>query len=563
VNRTESATVTARLRALRPDSIRIKILVLAAVATVLPSFTTAWILYVENRRSVVEKATEELRSASAQSAREVDLWLKERRYELRVLASSYEITENVTDAPPPASAEPSRSQRRLAEYLRSVQERLADYGDIRVLDARGRELASAGESNEPVVLPPDWQSQFRTAEFLLAEPRWDAAEAASKVSIAVPIRSGEEQLGTMAATIHLQSLAATLRGFAPGATGRVSLLTPQGNRVVISSPDATAAAEAPSYDADVIRSQLASDGEPSELVNAAGEEMIASVRRVAGLDWVVVAESQASEVYRELTQLRNVAILIVAVTLIVVASLGYALGLFIVRPLDRLTRAAAKVADGDLDVDLTSARGGEVGYLTEVFNDMIARLRQSRDELERLSVTDALTGLNNRRRITEVLLNEALRSQRLKHSFAVLMADVDHFKDYNDTHGHPAGDELLKRLATILREETRDVDFVARYGGEEFLVLLPETKARGAVDLASRIQERLAALGVDPVTLSFGVAEFPIHGETGDRLIEVADAALYEAKRAGRNRVVVAAPPVRAVRGSGSELSSRGGQTRR
>jgi diguanylate cyclase (GGDEF)-like protein len=178
-------------------------------------------------------------------------------------------------------------------------------------------------------------------------------------------------------------------------------------------------------------------------------------------------------------------------------------------------------------------------------------------------VTDALTGLNNRRRITEVLLNEALRSQRLRHSFAVLMADVDHFKDYNDTHGHPAGDELLKRLAAILREETRDVDFVARYGGEEFLVLLPETKARGAVELAGRIQERLAALGVDPVTLSFGVAEFPIHGETGDRLIEVADAALYEAKRAGRNRVVVAAPPVRAVRGSGSELSSRGGQTRR
>jgi diguanylate cyclase (GGDEF)-like protein len=542
----ESTSVTARLRSLRSDSIRIKILVLAAVATVLPSFTTAWILYVENRRSVVEKATEELRSASAQSAREVDIWLKERRYELRVFASSYEVTENVADLPPGVGAAASGSRRRLADYLESVQERLSDYGDIRILDSRGRVLASAGEPDESVTLPPGWQNQFRTAEFVLAEPHWDAAHAKSEVLIAVPIRRGEDLLGTMVATIQLHSLAATLRGFAPAGTGRVSLLTPDG-KSVISSSDLTAAVA--SYDAEAIRSQLASDGEPSELVNLAGERVFTSMRQVAGLDWVVAAESHASEVYGQLARVRNVAFLIVAGTLVLVGGLGYALGLFIVRPLDRLTKAASKVAAGDLDVDLTSARGGEVGYLTEVFNDMIVRLRESRQELERMSVTDALTGLNNRRRMTEVLQNETLRSQRLKHAFSVLMADVDHFKAYNDTHGHPAGDELLKQVAAVLRDETRDVDFVARYGGEEFLVLLPETKARGAAELADRIQRRLASLDVGPVTLSFGIAEFPAHGDTGDKLIDVADAALYEAKREGRNRAVVATAPVRAFRG--------------
>jgi diguanylate cyclase (GGDEF)-like protein len=224
-----------------------------------------------------------------------------------------------------------------------------------------------------------------------------------------------------------------------------------------------------------------------------------------------------------------------------------------VRPLDRLTEAATKVAAGDLQVDPTTSRGGEVSYLTDVFNDRVAHLREGRVERERLSVTDPLTGLDNRRRMMEALQNEVLRSRRLKHVFAVVMADVDHFKAYNDAHGHPAGDEVLKRVAMILREETRDVDSVARYGGEEFFVLMPETKSRAAVNLADRVRRRLAqdAPATGAITMSFGVAEFPSHGDNGENLIEVADAALYEAKRTGRDRVVVAEATARtrAVRG--------------
>jgi diguanylate cyclase (GGDEF)-like protein len=179
---------------------------------------------------------------------------------------------------------------------------------------------------------------------------------------------------------------------------------------------------------------------------------------------------------------------------------------------------------------------------------MVARLRTSRVELERLSVTDPLTGLDNRRRMTETLQNEVLRSRRLKHSFAVLMADVDQFKAYNDAHGHPAGDEALRRVAAVLRQTTRDVDSIARYGGEEFFVLMPETTATGAADMADRIRKRLAGetLPGGAVTLSFGVAEFPANGDMGEALIHAADAALYEAKRSGRDCVVVAAAAARA-----------------
>jgi diguanylate cyclase (GGDEF)-like protein len=176
---------------------------------------------------------------------------------------------------------------------------------------------------------------------------------------------------------------------------------------------------------------------------------------------------------------------------------------------------------------------------------MVSRLRASRGELERLSVTDHLTGLNNRRRMMEALDNEVHRSRRLEHPFAVLIADVDHFKDYNDAYGHPAGDEVLMQVGTVLREATQDVDFVARYGGEEFFVLLPALKAAGAVAIAERIREQLAqrAFTGGPVTLSIGVAEFPAHGESSEALIAAADVALYEAKRAGRDRVATARAP--------------------
>jgi len=219
--------------------------------------------------------------------------------------------------------------------------------------------------------------------------------------------------------------------------------------------------------------------------------------------------------------------------------------MLIVRPLNRLTQAAGKVAKGDLEVGLPVTTGSEVGYLTEVFNNMVARLRESHTELERLSVTDPLTGLFNRLRMMESLENEVRRSRRLHHEFAVVMADLDLFKRYNDEFGHPAGDVVLKRVAAIMREASRDVDFVARYGGEEFLIMMPETSIDGAAEFAERIRKKIAAesLPDGQITLSLGVSLFPMHGDAPDQLIAEADAALYLAKRAGGDRVVAAAKP--------------------
>jgi diguanylate cyclase (GGDEF)-like protein len=124
------------------------------------------------------------------------------------------------------------------------------------------------------------------------------------------------------------------------------------------------------------------------------------------------------------------------------------------------------------------------------------------------------------------------------------MADVDQFKHYNDTFGHPAGDEVLKRVAAILRETAREVDCAARYGGEEFCLMLPETPTTGAVTLAERIRARVEAQNFagQKITVSIGVASFPTDGDTPDAVIAAADEALYQAKREGRNRVIQTRP---------------------
>ena len=537
-------TITQRLSLLRPDSIRNKLLVFAMLATLLPSLATAWFSYLENKRSLTAKASEELQSASMQTARELDLWAKERRYDLRVFASSYEVTENLDEIPREngRTLRSGRAYQRLTDYLNSVSDRFADYEQLLIVDPNGRVVASSGEPVTQVALPADWRAQLRVDNFLLGTPQWNAEEAKPEMLIAVPIGPGGGRfVGAITAKVDLQTLAETLQGFAPGDSGEVYVLRNDGTLIVSSRAKAKA-------DAGVTKRSTATlpavdqGAAPVDFTNARGERVIGSLRRVPGLDWFVVAEIPTAEVFRQLAHLRDVTLMIVAGMLLAAAGMGYALGIFIVRPLDRLTRGAAKVAAGDLDVDLPVAKGGEVAYLTEVFNDMVARLRSGRQELERLSVTDPLTGLNNRRRMMEVLDNEVRRSRRLDHTFAVLMGDVDHFKQYNDEHGHPAGDEVLRHVARVMSETTRDVDFVARYGGEEFFVLLPELNADGAAEVAERIRERLAAdpmLG-EEVTVSFGVAEFPANGDTAENLISAADSVLYQAKKKGRDQVVVA-----------------------
>jgi diguanylate cyclase (GGDEF)-like protein len=161
------------------------------------------------------------------------------------------------------------------------------------------------------------------------------------------------------------------------------------------------------------------------------------------------------------------------------------------------------------------------------------------------AIRDGLTGLFNRRYLDEALESELSRSKRQGSPLGVIMMDLDRFKEYNDTYGHNAGDDLLVTLARMIQDQVRREDIACRYGGEEFLLIMPGASLEATLQRAQSLQKgvnKLHALNqsLKPFTISAGVAIFPVHGATADDLLHAADQALYRAKAEGRNRVMVA-----------------------
>lgn len=169
-----------------------------------------------------------------------------------------------------------------------------------------------------------------------------------------------------------------------------------------------------------------------------------------------------------------------------------------------------------------------------------------RDTLRQQSIRDSLTGLFNRRYLEESMQRELARAHRKGGMFAVVMFDVDHFKRFNDTFGHEAGDIVLRGLGRIIRAHVRESDIACRYGGEEFVILMPDASLDTAVERGEKLRQAAQELellqdgqALGSISISLGVAVFPQHADSTDKLIQAADAALYRAKRAGRNRVEI------------------------
>lgn len=216
--------------------------------------------------------------------------------------------------------------------------------------------------------------------------------------------------------------------------------------------------------------------------------------------------------------------------------------------------------DRECDVKLVDSQGGELWFTIRIrafrhgserhaliAHTDISRLKRAEHELRQLAITDGLTQVANRRHFDERIQEEVDRSQRYGRPLVLLLLDIDHFKKVNDTYGHPAGDAVLRSVAEVCRASTRTLDLVARFGGEEFAMLLPETDIPGALQLAERIREEIAALPVNygrhtiRVTASIGLAATQDGDRGSEQLIKAADEGLYAAKQGGRNRVTCAA----------------------
>jgi diguanylate cyclase (GGDEF)-like protein len=557
----KAATPRARAKYIpfpRLESIRSRILAFAVAAALVPSGVMLGIAYTQNRRALEKKITQDLLSESAQSARATSVWLRERLYDLRVFSGSDEVA-NTLDRPlgtvrtPTASS--GQAEARLRDYLLSLHERFNDFEQLMVLDLDGNVVASSAAEATPVHLPDDWKSLLRSESQLVGDAYWDEKAGRAKLLIAVPAQRADGRvIGAFAAELNLAPIRVLLRSFAPDGGGSIYLVTTKGSPIA-SSEGMTPVLVQTRMAPPTMKRLLKSARAPFGYTSFGGRDVIGTLEFVPQVNWAVISEISAETAFLQVRHFRDVALLVIGVLLVLVSAIGYRLGLLIARPLDRLTKGAGEVAAGDLAVDLPEAAGGgEVGYLTDVFNHMVSRLREGRreldlihetlraknEELEMLSTTDSLTGLENHRSLMQHLEDEEARSKRERRVFSVLVGDVDHFKQYNDAFGHPAGDDVLKEISDIMREAARPVDCVARYGGEEFVVLMPDTTAADALEAAEHIRARVAAKKFTgrKMTLSIGVASFPEDADNAEGLISIADEALYQAKREGRDRAI-------------------------
>lgn len=310
-----------------------------------------------------------------------------------------------------------------------------------------------------------------------------------------------------------------------------------------------------------------------------GRFLYVALPLVSGIRWgTAVTEISLDGVERRISLLtRQIFSVSLIAFLVIAAVLRYLLERLVILPVDQLSRTARQISAGSLDARVPLVRrDDELALLGRVFNEMAEEmetyttdleaivadrtreLQASHDALEaandelgeavvrlrKMARTDGLTGLLNHRAFFEALEIGLQQADRGDRPLCLLMVDVDHFKRFNDTHGHPAGDRVLAEVANLLQQNLRGTDVIGRYGGEEFAILLVDAGRDAAIRVAEKLRNAIrdkdfeTATGVEQITISIGIGAFPEDARLPGDLVVRADDALYRAKSLGRDRVV-------------------------
>ena len=541
-------------------SIRNRILMFAVLVTLLPSIGLGWVYFNQTEKALLKSAQQELLGTVTHVRRELDLWFKERYYEIRVFSNSYLVSE-VLDKYLALQKKETKQDlsddaaqlANLESYLSLVFKQFSFYRRLLVFDRSGNVLAQHpvlhGHSAE---LPDNWQDQLDEKKIVVGEVH-QSPQSTPSVLVAVPVISGDGTiLGFLAAEIRLDALVNIMIPFLSDEDIRSDsaelLLVRENGEILVSTKERDTAAASRSE----VKKLFLRSHQLVEYVNTREVPVVGILTPIPEFSWGIVVEKQQDRLFSVVIKVRNKTLFGVALLVALIGFLAYLISRGIIFPLEKLTEAAAQVANGDLDVNIAVKRRDELGTTTEVFNDMVRQLRQSRERLERLSTTDSLTQLANRKHIMEILTTQLERFRRNNTPFSILLIDADNFKQINDSSGHLVGDELLRHLGRTFDRLLRAVDLAGRYGGEEFLIILDETSEKEALQTAERIRIAIESSRVKidgtvfSITVSIGVAEIG-SGEDGDQLIKRADVALYRAKKEGRNRSVRANPSTQKI----------------
>lgn len=529
--------------------IRVKFLSMVVLSAAVPALVVGAASFFSAREILVEKVSHQLSQQASAAADLVKLWFDERTYDTEVFANSFVVSENLKrwEGTEKTRGKDGRSVSldRIAEYLSQVQGRYNLYHGLLVIDGDGSLVASAGEPMAAAALEAALASDPGSPTTV------HLGESEFLFLARSPIRGrNNERLGTLVTVSRLADLSRHLEvGLASG-TGNLRVMDPSGAVVFESRPHPQGVDH--DLSTEGVRRSLNGEQGVAEYLDGRGQRVLGAYRFLLSSRLALVVEMDGDSAFAAVHRLRDFNLLASALAVGVVAALGYALVVSLSRPIEELIAGAQAVSQGNYSISIPVRSSDEVGYLARVFNQMTQALRDSHVALERMSTTDELTGLHNRRQLTRALSAELGRATRAREPMSVLMMDIDHFKSFNDRFGHLQGDRLLRELGNLLTKRVRATDVAARYGGEEFVVVLPQTDKEHAERKAEQLRQECeseVSAGDSPgrVTLSIGVATYPEDGTTDQELLRKADEALYRAKHLGRNRVVASGASVETV----------------
>jgi diguanylate cyclase (GGDEF)-like protein len=276
-----------------------------------------------------------------------------------------------------------------------------------------------------------------------------------------------------------------------------------------------------------------------------------------GESWHIVVTKSEDSIIQNLENSTKWIIEVGIIFTILSSIIAYFFSKYATEPIEKLRETAEEIGSGNLDVKSDIVSNDEIGCLSNSINKMTSNLKETmaskndlqleierrikaEEELKILAITDELTGAYNRRAFNDFIKAGISRAKRYKESLALMMIDIDYFKNVNDNFGHDAGDEVLKTLVTLIINSIREEDIIARWGGEEFVVMLPQTDGDAALNLAHRLREYVSAFKFeksDYITISIGFSKLR-EDDDMEKFLKRVDDALYRAKEEGRDRVV-------------------------
>jgi diguanylate cyclase (GGDEF)-like protein len=552
--------------------VQAKLLAVVLLCVVVPVVTLGLFLLRRNQEVLREKVEDGISSHLLRKQAAFDDWMRDRAQEATRWSASFVVYEGL-DAFAHQSPE-SRAARDLKSYLVSLLGHYRVYESLFIVDGEGRVLT--GTRDEQL---EDWARPLTQGDVafdgVLVSPLSKSAVLGRPTMLLLrpipPPGSSERRgraIGYFVERFDLREMESMLGEDATDLAPAPWLLDAEGRVLARSGkvvddpgvrPFPLPAGISPS--AAVVSEQTLPD---------LGSTVFGLRNLVGPFRGRLVATVPSTRAFQTLQESRRGLILTGAAAAFMIAILNFVGARELLRPILLLSEGAKRVAAGDLDIYLPVRGNDEIADLTRAFNDMAQRIREgrhsveaARDELaqanaglrdanrslETLAITDGLTSLYNRRHFQDTLESEIRRAQLQGRLLSLLLIDIDHFKQYNDRHGHPEGDAALQRVAAQVTKGIRSSDMAFRYGGEELAILLPGCPKAQAADVAEKIRsairnhpQRPGRFG-GPLTVSIGVATFPEDARAPSGLMECADAALYAAKAQGRDRVAISSTP--------------------